>query len=307
MAGADHIRPELLIRDADFAMYRAKQKGGGHYEIFDKHLELDVTSQRDLERELREMLEKRQFELWYEPICRLHDGKVEGFESSLRWRREDGVVANFNDLLPVAEDTGLSISIGQEMLETACRQLRNWKDAMPNRNLTLTVNLTQRQFYNLAMIPQLKSALSSSGADPSRLVLEVSENTVNENPEAAQEVLQRLLDCKVRIALDDFGSCLAPMNHLARLPIHVLKLASRFTAASTSTGRELLLLESLIHLGRSLGMQVVAQGVETSRHLEALSRMGCELGQGDLFSGALEPEEAISHLMLGPSVSVPRV
>jgi diguanylate cyclase (GGDEF)-like protein len=307
MAGPDHTRPELLIRDADFAMYRAKQKGGGRYEIFDKDLEMDVTSQRDLERELRDVLKKRQLELWYEPICRLQDGRIEGFESSLRWRREDGVIANFSDLLPVAEDTGLSISMGRDTLETVCRQLRKWTDEMPNRDLTLTVNVTQRQFYHMAMVPQVKAALLLSGADPSRLLIEVSENTVNENPEAARVLLQRLLDCKVRIALDDFGSSLAPMNYLVHLPIHVLKLSPRLTAASDSTGRELLLLESLIHLGRSLEMQVVAQGVQTARQLDALCRMGCELGQGDLFSGALESREAISHSILGPSVPVPQV
>ena len=307
MAGADHTRPELLIRDADFAMYRAKQKGGGRYEIFDKHLESDVTSQRDLERELRSALKKRQFEIWFEPICRLQDGMIEGFESSLRWRREDGAIANFSDLLPVAEDTGLSISMGRDTLETVCIQLRKWTDEMPDRDLTLTVNVTQRQFYHLAMVPQLKAALLVSGADPSRLLIEVSENTVNENPEAARAIMQQLLDCNVRIALDDFGSSLAPMNYLVHLPIHVLKLSPRLTAASNSTDRELLLLESLIHLGRSLGMQVVAQGVQTPRQLDALCRLGCELGQGDLFSGALEPAEAISHTLLGPSVPVPQV
>ena len=307
MAGADHARPELLIRDADFAMYRAKQKGGGRYEIFDKHLESDVTSQRDVERELREVLEKRQFELWYEPICRLQDGKIEGLESLLRWRREDGSVANFSDLLPVAEDTGLSISIGRESLESVCRQLRNWTDEMPNRDLTLTVNVTQRQFYHLSMVPQLKAALLVSGADPSRLLLEVSETTVNEDPDTARAILQRLVDCNVRIALDDFGSVLAPMNHLVRLPIHVLKLAPRLTLISDSTGRELSMLESIIHLGRSLGMQVVAQGVQTSGQLDALCRMGCELGQGDLFSAAMEPSEAISLSIICPSVSAPRV
>jgi Amt family ammonium transporter len=306
MAGADHTRPELLIRDADFAMYRAKQKGGGRYEIFDKHLESDVTSQRDVERELREVLEKRQFEVWYEPICRLQDGKIEGFESLLRWRREDGEVASFSDLLPVAEDTGLSISIGRETLESVCRQLRSWADEAPNRDLTLTVNVTQRQFYHLSMVPQLKAALLVSGANPSRLLLEVSESTVNEDPDAARAILQRLVDCNVRIALDDFGSALAPMNHLVRLPIHVLKLARRLTLISDSTGRELSMLESLIRLGRSLGMQVVAQGVQTSGQLDALCRMGCELGQGDLFSAALEPERAISHSIPGPPVSAPR-
>jgi Amt family ammonium transporter len=307
MAGSDHTRPELLIRDADFAMYRAKQKGGGRYEIFDKHLESHLTNQRDSERELREALEARKFELGYEPICRLENGKIEGFESSLRWRRDDGSVTSFSDLIPVAEDSGLSISIGRDTLESVCRQLRSWTDEMPDRDLTLAVNLTPRQFYHLAMVPQLKAALVVTGADPSRLLLEVSENTVNENPDAALAILQRLVDCNVRIALDDFGSDLAPMNHLVRLPIHVLKLAPRLTAASTSMGREHTLLESLVRLGRSLGVQVVAQGLQTSEQLDALCRMGCELGQGSLFSGILEPAEAIHHSILGPSVCTPRV
>jgi Amt family ammonium transporter len=307
MAGPDHTRPELLIRDADFAMYRAKQKGGGRYEIFDKHLASDVTSKLDIERELREVLEKRQFELWYEPICRLQNGKIEGFEAQLCWRREDGTLANFSNLLHVAEDTGLSISIGRETLESVCRQLQNWTDEFPNRDLTLTMNVTQRQFYHPSMVPQLKAALLVSGVDPSRLLLEVSEKTVNEDPEAARAILQRLVDCNVRIALDDFGSDLAPMNYLVRLPIHVLKLAPRLTRLSDSTGRELALLESLIQLGRTLGMQVVAQGIQTSGQLDSLCHMGCELGQGNLFSAALEPEEAIAASILGPSVSAPPV
>jgi Amt family ammonium transporter len=307
MAGPDHTRPELLIRDADFAMYRAKQKGGGRYEIFDKNLASDVTSKRDIERELREVLEKRQFELWYEPICRLQDGKVEGFEAQLCWRREDGAVANFSDLLQVAEDTGLSISIGRETLDSVCRQLRNWMDEMPNRDLTLTVNVTQRQFYHVSMVPQLKAALLVSGVDPSRLLIEVSEKTVNEDPDAARTILQRLVDCNVRIALDDFGSDLAPMNHLVRLPIHVLKLAPRLTLISDSAGREFALLESVVQLGRNLGMQVATQGIQTSAQLDSLSRMGCELGQGSLFSTALEPEDAVIHSILGPSVSAPPV
>jgi EAL domain-containing protein (putative c-di-GMP-specific phosphodiesterase class I) len=185
--------------------------------------------------------------------------------------------------------------------------LQNWTDEFPNRDLTLTMNVTQRQFYHPSMVPQLKAALLVSGVDPSRLLLEVSEKTVNEDPEAARAILQRLVDCNVRIALDDFGSDLAPMNYLVRLPIHVLKLAPRLTRLSDSTGRELALLESLIQLGRTLGMQVVAQGIQTSGQLDSLCHMGCELGQGNLFSAALEPEEAIAASILGPSVSAPPV
>jgi Amt family ammonium transporter len=296
LAGSDHTRPELLIRDADFAMYRAKEKGGGGYEIFDEHLEMHFTSQQDRERELRKVLDDRQYGLLYQPIYRLDSGKVEGFEAQLHWRREDGSVSNFDDLLSLAEDTGLSITLGRETLDAACRQLRQWTDETPNRGLTVTVNVTQRQFYHVAMVAQLKAALAASGADPSRLLFEVQETTLNENPDAAAAILEQMTDCNVRIALDDFGSSLAPLNHLVRMPIHMLKLHPMLIADAMSTGRQLAVLESLVHLGRSLGMQVVAQGIETSAQLETLRSIGCELGQGDLLSGALEAEQALAHV-----------
>lgn len=292
-AGPDHTRPELLIRDADFAMYRAKEKGGGRYEVFDTHLELHVTSQRDRERELRQVLDQRQFELWYQPIYRLQSGKIEGFESVLRRRHEDGSVTDFDDLLSLAEETGLSISLGRETMDAVCRQSKTWIDEMPNREVTLTFNVTLRQFYHVALVSQLKAALAAGGGDPARLLIEVSETTINENPEAAAEILRRIADCNVRIALDDFGSSLAPLIHLVRLPIHVLKVTPALTAVATSTSRQVEVLESLIRLGRSLGMEVLAEGIETQEQLDALCQMGCELGQGDLLSGALEPAQAI--------------
>jgi Amt family ammonium transporter len=307
MAGPDHTAPELLIRDADYAMYRAKQAGGGRYEIFDKRLEVHVTIQQDRERELRQVLDARKFEIWYQPIYRLNSGKVEGFESLLRCRREDGTVHSFVDLLEVAEDTGLSISLGRETIETVCRQLRTWGDASPHGDLTLTVNLTQRQFYHSEMVSQLKTMLASTGVDATRLLVEVDEATLNENSDAAAAILRRMVDCNVRIAIDNFGASLAPLNHLVRLPLDVIKLDPQLTAVSTLAGRQLAILESLIHLGQTLGIQVVAQGIETQAQLEALSRMGCELGQGDLLSAALEPGQALrlaaeSYRGIPPSV-----
>lgn len=304
MAGPDHAAPEMLIRDADFAMYRAKQAGGGRIEIFDKRLEVAVASLQERELELRQALDKRQFEVWYQPICELRTGrpqtvKLEGFESLLRWRQADGTVASFSDLLPIAEETGLSISLGRETLEAVCRQLRSWTDALPQSQLTLAIPLTPRQFYHPDLIAQVKRTLAASGADPARLLFEVGESTLSENPEAALDLLERLLGCNVRLAMDDFGSGLAPLIHLVRLPIDVLKLDPRLTQAATSTGRQVAVLESLIHLGHELGVRVVAQGIETPEQLQAIIRMGCELGQGPLLSPALEPAAAQRLAQLG--------
>ena len=297
IAGAEHIEPELLIRDADFAMYRAKQAGGGRIEIFDKKLEVAAASLQESELELRQVIEKHQFELWYQPISRLRAGpqftaQVEGFDARLCWRKADGSLAGFGSLLSVAEETGLSISIGRETLEAVCRQLKIWTERLPRAELTLAIHLTQRQFYHSDLIAQLKRTLAASGADPSRLLFEIGESTLSENPKVALELMERLLECNVRLAVDDFGSGLAPLNHLVRLPVDVLKLDPRLTAAATSTGRQVAVLESLIQLGRKLGVQVVAQGIESVEQVEALFRMGCELGQGPLLSPALEPAAA---------------
>lgn len=299
MAGAEHTSPETLIGDADFAMYRAKQEGGGRYEIFDKHLEVHITSRQERERELRHVLEQRKFEIWYEPIHRLQNGKLEGFESQLCWHRADGSTDYFRDMLSVAEETGLSISLGRETMEAVCRQLRKWTDDLPLMDLILTVNMSRRQFYHPDLVAQLKSALMASGADPSRLLFEVPETTLNENPDAAVSILQRMVDCNVRIAVDDFGCSLAPLNHLVRLPIDIVKMDPRLSEAATTTSRRQAVLESLIHLSHTLGMQVIAQGIENQAQLDALSRMGCELGQGSLLSQALEPARALQLAELG--------
>jgi diguanylate cyclase (GGDEF)-like protein len=293
MAGPDHTSADLLVRDADFAMYRAKQSGGRRYEIFDKHLEVVVTSQQERERELRYRLDKRLLEFLYQPVFRLQDGRLEGFECQLRWRRADGSVDSFGDLLAVAEETGLSITLGRETMEAACWQLRNWRNALPHVDISLAVRLTPRQFYNPDLIVQLQRTLSSSGADASRLMLEVPESALNQSPDTAVAILQRLVDCDVRVAMDDFGSSLAPLNHLVRLPLDMVKLDAKLTGAATSIGRQQAVLESLLRLGRAMGMAVVAKGIETSEQLRALGRMGCELGQGPLFSPALEAAQAL--------------
>jgi Amt family ammonium transporter len=300
MAGPEHTSAEVLVRGADFAMCRAKQDGGGRFEVFDKHLEMpSKKSHQEPERELRRVLDKRQFEVWYQPIYRLDGGQLEGFESLLRWRRPDGSVDSFRNLLCVAEDTGLSITVGRETIDTVCRQLRSWDEGVSQNDLTLTINVTERQFYHPEMVTQLKKALAANAVDPSRLLFEVAETTLNQNPDAALGILERMAECSVRIAVDNFGFSLAPLGHLLKMPIDVVKIAPKLTMAATSTGRQPAMLESLIHLGRSLGMQVIAQGIETPEQLDALCRMGCELGQGHLLSYALEPARAAKLAGLG--------
>ena len=235
---------------------------------------------QERERDLRHALSNRKFELWYEPIFRLATGELEGFESILRFRRADGSIDSFNDLLPAAEETGLSISIGREALETVCGQLRNWSNTLPGNTLTLTVNLTHRQFFHEDMAAHLKRTLAMTKADPSRLILEIPEAAVNERPDDALAIVQRIEDCGVRVALDDFGSGLAAFNNLVRLPIDLVKMDSQLSIAAVKTGSQLALLESVIRLGKTIGVQSLAQGSGDPGATGCAAAAGVRIGPG---------------------------
>jgi len=299
MAGPDHTTADMLMRDADFAMYRAKQDGGCRYEIFDKHLEVCVSSQQERERQLRAALNKRQFTFQFQPIYRLSNGRLQGFECHLSLLRADGSIDTSPDLPAIAEDTGLSIALAQETLDAVCSQLRIWNSQLPHTDLMVTMNLTRRQLYDPDLIAQLRKELAATGADPSQLVFEAPETAFNDNPDAAVAILQRLTDCQVRVAIDDFGSSLAPLNHLVQLPITMVKLAPRLTSAVVSMGPQLAMLEAVIRLANTLDILVAAQGIETQEQLTALARMGCTLGQGPLLSPPLHPAQALELAQTG--------
>ena len=307
LAGTDDATPESLLRDAGVALYHAHQAGGQRYQIFDRFMGGDSNLLQERERDLRQALSNRTFELWYEPVFHLATGELQSFESILRFRRADDSIDTFNDLLPTAEETGLSISIGRETLERVCRQQRDWSNALPSNSLGVSMNLTHRQFYHEDMTAHLKSTLAVTRADPSRLLLEIPEAAVNERPDAALAIAQRIADCGVRVALDQFGSGFAAFNQLVRLPLDVVKMDAQLSIAAMKAGAQLALVESVVHLGKAVGAHVAAQGIETQEQLNALRRLGCQLGQGPLFSEAVDAAGALeiaaeSQRALPPSV-----
>lgn len=292
LAADHHDCPEQLIRDADLAMYRAKREGGHRLAIFDRPLEAHVSSQQERETELRRVVSGREYEFRYQPIFRLANGHVEGFEALLRWRRQDGSLESFRELLPVAEDTGLSISLSRETIEAACQQLLQWDRAIPGNGLGLDINLTGRQFYHEELVEQFKRLVEASGVHPSRILFEVPETVLNQDADGALAIVQRIVDSGARVALDNFGASLAPLNHLLRLPLALVKLDTKLTAGATAGGGQTALLQSLVHVCRAVGMQVLAQGIETREQAIALHELGFELGQGYLLGAALDGAHA---------------
>lgn len=292
LCGNENGAPERLIEEADTAMYHAKQQGGRRYVLFDTRMEVEASGINERERELRDLVARRAFAWWYQPFYRLATGRLEGFESLLRKPSPAGVMETFRDLLPLAEDNGLSITIGRDTVDSACAQLAAWDASLSDSALTITVNLSRRQFFHDDLVPQLRRSLATARIDPARLMLEISEDTLRENADRAIAILQRLADSGVRLAMDNFGATLAPLNLVVRLPIHVVKLDSRLTAFATGTARQVALLQSIVHVCNACGLQLLAHGIETPGHLRALQDLGITLGQGFFLTPPVDPAQA---------------
>ena len=295
----DHTSPEQILRDADYAMYQAKANGHARHEVFDGSMHVHVAAQMKKEIELKAALEKKEFEVWYQPIYRLANGEIEGFEALLRWRRADGSLVPLQEFLPIAEDTGLIVPIGQFVLEQVCRQLASWQQAFPERKPSVAVNLSPRQFRDSQLLPLLADLLAKSKIAPQQLRLEVTEAAVNQDAESALEIFKDIGNLKIRVALDNFGAGLASMNHFIRLPIDLVKVDRRLIAYLPIPGKQASILRTIFDLGRALEVNMLAEGIERKEQLEALLKYGCDLGQGHLFSPPVLQEKAQALLQSG--------
>jgi EAL domain-containing protein (putative c-di-GMP-specific phosphodiesterase class I) len=296
----DHTSPEQVLRDADFAMYQAKSNGHARHEVFDGSMHVHVAAQMKKEHDLKTALEEKEFAVWYQPIYRLATGEIEGFEALLRWHRGGAEWIPPQDFLPTAEETGLIVPMGMFVLEEACRQLSLWAETMPDKNLSIDVNLSSRQFRDPNFLPGLAELLARWKISPGQLRLEISEATVNQDPEAALVVFQGLADLKVSAALDNFGAGLASMNHFLRLPIDLVKVDRRLIAYLPIPGKQAAILQTIFDLGRMLEVRMLAEGIERKEQLDALLKFGCDLGQGHLFSPPVAQENTQALLENGP-------
>jgi diguanylate cyclase (GGDEF)-like protein/PAS domain S-box-containing protein len=286
-----------LLRNADLAMYRAKAAGKGRYEVFEPTMHAAVRERLEMEADLRRVVANgcRDLEVHYQPIASLGDRRLIGFEALARWRDEKrGLVAPLT-FIPLAEETGLIVAIGRHVLETACRQARAWHERL-GRPVSITVNLSARQLAEPELTATVAEALAESGVAPAALVLEMTESMLIDDSEVTLARLRALKALGVRLAIDDFGTGFSSLAYLERFPVDLLKIDKRFVDNVGVEHDESPLARAILGLGATLGMRVVAEGIETEAQWSRLRELGCELGQG-FYVAAPQPAEDVQWLL----------
>ena len=288
-------RPESLLRDADAAMYRAKERGRARYELFDADMRARALARLETEAALREALDGDQLSLSYQPEVLLEDGRQIGAEALLRWNRENAPPAEF---IAVAEETGLIVPIGGWVLREACRQLAQWRELAPDRAPAhVSVNLSGRQLARPELPDVVEDALTSSGLPPSALCLEITESVLMDDIEVAVSGVKALKGIGVEVAVDDFGTGYSSLAHLRRFPVDTLKIDHSFVAGLGRNPEDAAIVRAVLALAQTLGLAVVAEGVERPDQLNELRALGCERAQGHLFSAPLS-KQAFTDLLL---------
>ncbi|MFL5539179.1 MAG: PAS domain S-box protein [Longimicrobiaceae bacterium] len=292
--------PEVLLRNADAALSRAKALGKNRYEVFDRAMHAEAVERLRLETDLRRALERGELALHYQPIVRLGDGRVDGFEALLRWRHPERGWVSPSLFIPVAEEMGLIHTLGRWVFEEACSRARSWMDAFAGRRVRMAVNLSAAQFSQADLADYLVRAMESCGLPPGVVHLEITESVILEHAGPALAILARLREMGVGLCMDDFGTGYSSLGYLHRFPIDELKIDRSFVARMELDPRNAQLVQAIAGLARNLGVKVVAEGVETREQLAALRSMGCDFAQGFLFSEPLPEDEAEALLRADP-------
>jgi diguanylate cyclase (GGDEF)-like protein/PAS domain S-box-containing protein len=286
-----------LLRDADAAMYAAKDDGGSQLEIFDAAASRRSLDRLSLRSALQQALELGQLSVEYQPVVRLDNGIITGFEALLRWRHPERGPVSAEVFIPLAEETGAIIELGEWVLRQACRQLRQWNGMRPDRRLGISVNLSTRQLRVPGIAKTLLGIVHAEGVDPSDLWLEITER--GKVPDEAAAIMERLRSEGVRFALDDFGMSHSNLSHLRQLPVERLKIDRSFVAGLTEGTVDRGIVNGILVIAQSLGLDVVAEGVERCEQREELLSLGCEQAQGNLLSVPLSAHHATRLLRSG--------
>jgi diguanylate cyclase (GGDEF)-like protein/PAS domain S-box-containing protein len=291
-----------LIEAADAAMYRAKERGGARTELFDTAMREDAVRAMAIEQELQQALERDELCLYYQPSVDLRSGRVVGAEALVRWGHPRRGLIMPDRFLAVAEETGLIVPLGEWVMQAACRQLAKWQQRPETADLRLSVNLSARELTHPDVVSTVLGCVREAGIDPCALTIEVTESTAMADGDTGFRALRDLAVEGIRVAIDDFGTGYSSLEQLRRMPVDIVKVDRSFVQgmAADSTDRELV--AAVVGMGRALKLCVVAEGIETTEQADALREMGCDIGQGYLFSKPL-PDEEMARIVARPLVT----
>ena len=281
------------------AMRRAKSLGGSRCEVFDEAMHNRAVNRMKLEAELREAIALGQFRVHYQPIVQLASREIIGFEALLRWHHPDQGLISPHHFIAAAEDSGLLYTLGHWLILEACKQLQSWKVPHPAISVTISVNLSAKQFADARFVPELQAALRETGVEPSRLRLEMTETVAATDPKLTLKILSYLKHLGIGMILDDFGTGNSSLSALRLFPMEALKIDCSLISGMLADRGTAEMVELIVLLGHKLKLKVIAEGIESAKHWDRLCEIGCDLGQGYFFSQPVEPEAAGKLLAQG--------
>lgn len=285
-------QPEDLLRDADTAMYRAKALGRARYEVFDTPMHDHVVTLLQLETNLQRAIERQEFRTYYQPIVSLETGRITGFEALVRWQHPVRGLLTPAVFLSVAEETGAIVPVGYWVLRQACHQIRAWQLQFPEKPLAISVNLSGKQLSSPELVEQISQVLQETDLDACSLKLEITESAIMENSEAITAKLMHLRDLNVELHMDDFGTGYSSLSYLHHFPVDALKIDRSFISRLDVMGEKSEIVRTILTLARNLGIEAIAEGVETAKQMAQLKGLQCKYGQGYFFSKPVDSQTA---------------
>jgi diguanylate cyclase (GGDEF)-like protein len=290
---AEYATAEDILRDADLAMYRAKACGRSRVEVYDRSLHEIAVGRLKLENDLRRAVRDQEFVLHYQPIVALDSQEVVGFEALVRWRHGADELVYPDRFISAAEETGLILPLGQWVLGEACRTAARWQRAFPRaKPLTMSINLSPRQFQQPDLVERIRSTVTAAGVPPKTIRLEVTEGVTIDDPERTIRIIEELRAFGVGVGIDDFGTGYSSLSYIHRLPLDMLKIDRSFVRDIDGSGEGRQIVRTIMDLAENLGIDVIAEGAERASHVSQLRAMGCHYGQGYYFSRPIEAAAA---------------